>query len=139
MDKMDSDSEMGDSKHLGPQSKRFGSQQQYDIVIYQKHTPTSLVHVILKSFPSIVWLQEKGSCSQKGDSTETQTSLVNDGLFGVYAQIKDDNIDLQKAMFPKKEIATTEHARLLSMLDFRQCTMKMEILEPIVPRGKRIP
>ena len=48
----------------------------------------------------------------------------------MYVQIKDDNVDLIKYMFPKKEIAPEEQLRLLLAIDLKQSTLKMEFLEP---------
>ena len=90
----------------------------------------------MESFPSTRWPQEQWSSSQQEVLATTKTSPIKAGLFGLYAQIKVDNVDLQKDLFSKKEIATREQARLLPSIALKQGTLKMPVLEPIVDGGK---
>ena len=53
-------------------------------------------------------LQKQGTSSQQGTLSATQNSPLKEGLFGLYSQIKENNVDFNKTLFPKKYIKTSQ-------------------------------
>ena len=95
--------------------------------------------IVLDIFSSTIWPQGKGTSSQQGDFSTARTSLVKVGQVGLYAHIKEDNVDLKKTLFPKKDIDMDHEFRIISSADFHKGTLKLDILEPIVQVEKKDP
>ena len=128
----------GDYGSLRSESKRSRYKNNSCLIIHKRPTPTTLANVVLENFPFAVWPQGHRTSSLSGSLSTTQTSLVKVGLFGLYHQIKEDNVDLRKILFPKKDIDMGHQEKMIFSLYFIQGTLKLAILDKIPTEGKKI-